>query len=155
MRLEAIRFFPLKRAKKSSFSYEAIVGVGGNEGNVKRRFVRLVRFLQNDRRLRVVQTSPILHNPAFGYVDQNDFCNAVMVIQTSLHVRALLKILLHVEKLFGRKRVFKNGPRTLDLDIIFFDNLVRNQKHISLPHPHWEERLSVIIPLVMLKQLKG
>jgi len=155
LKLERARFFPYKRAKKSDFVYDVIVGIGGNEGDVVKRFVKLYRFLQNDRRLRVIQTSPILHNPAFGYVEQPDFCNAVMVLQTSLHVRVLLKILLHVEKLFGRKRVFKNGPRTLDLDIIFFDNLMRNQKHISLPHPHWEERLSVIIPLVTLKQLKG
>jgi 2-amino-4-hydroxy-6-hydroxymethyldihydropteridine diphosphokinase len=155
LKLERIRFFPKCRAKKAFFTHETMIGLGGNEGDVKKRFVKLYRFLQNDRRLFVRMSSPVLKNPPFGYTEQADFYNAVMVVQSSLHVSALLKVLLHVEKVFGRKRVFKNGPRTLDLDIIFFDNLKRKQKHIRLPHPHWEERLSVIVPLVMLKRCKG
>jgi len=78
-----------------------------------------------------------------------------MVLETSLHVKALLKILLHVEDQFGRVRLFKNGPRTLDLDIIFFDNLKRNQHNLIVPHPKWSERLSVVVPLFMLKSFKG
>lgn len=152
MKLEKIRFFPSRNSKSNSFLYEAVIGLGGNQGDVKKRFVKLYRYFQNDRRFYVVQTSSVFRNPPFGYLKQDDFYNAVMVIQTSLHVKAMLKVLLHVEKLFGRKRSFKNAPRTLDLDIIFFDNLRRKQKHISLPHPYWEERLSVIIPLMMLKR---
>lgn len=155
MKLERIAFFPFLRSANPAFKHTVVVGIGGNEGDVKKRFVALFRFLQNDRRFFVVETSPILQNPPFGYCEQNDFYNAVMVMQTSLHVRTVLKTLLHVEKLFGRKRSFKNAPRTLDLDIIFFDTLKRKQKHLTLPHPHWAERLSVIIPLVLLKRYKG
>ena len=155
MKLKRIRYFPSHIPSQKHFKYQALIGLGGNEGDVEKRFVKLYRFLQGDRRLFITQSSPIFRNPPFGYVEQNDFYNAVMVMQTSLHVNALLKVLLHVEKVFGRKRVFKNGPRTLDLDIIFFNNLRRKQKHLSLPHPHWEERLSVIVPLVLLKQCKG
>ena len=152
MKLERIRFFPSRKAKSHTFLHKAVIGVGGNKGDVKKRFVKLYRYFQNDRRFRIVQTSSVLKNPPFGYLEQDDFYNAMMTVQTSLHVNAMLKVLLHVEKVFGRKRSFKNGPRTLDLDIIFFDNLRRKQKHISLPHPHWEERLSVMIPLMMLKR---
>lgn len=155
MKLKKIRFFPSCQRHCSSFKYEVLLGLGGNEGDVPKRFVKLYRFLQEDRRFYVKQSSPILKNPPFGYMEQKDFYNAVVLLQTSLHVNALLKVLLHVEKVFGRKRVFKNGPRTLDLDIIFFNNLRRKQKHISLPHPHWEERLSVVVPLVLLKRCKG
>ena len=155
MKLERIRFFPTCRAKKAFFAHEAMIGLGGNEGDVKKRFVKLYRFLQNDRRLFVRQSSPVLKNPPFGYTEQADFYNAVMVVQSSLHVSALLKVLLHVEKVFGRKRVFKNGPRTLDLDIIFFDRLRRNDSRLTLPHPRWSERLSVVVPLFMLKRFKG
>lgn len=155
MKLERISFFPFLRNTNSAFKHTVVVGVGGNEGDVKKRFVALFRLLQRDRRFWIVETSPILQNPAFGYTQQKDFYNAVMVMQTSLHVRTVLKVLLHVEKLFGRTRSFKNAPRTLDLDIIFFDNLKRNQKHVTLPHPHWAERFSVVIPLVLLKRCKG
>ena len=67
----------------------------------------------------------------------------------------MLKVLLHVEKVFGRKRSFKNAPRTLDLDIIFFDNQTIKQKDLIIPHPKWEERLSVKVPLSELKRFKG
>lgn len=155
MKLERIAFFPVCNPHRNAFRYEAVIGLGGNEGDVKKRFVVLYRRLLNDRRFHVRETSPVLENPPFGYTKQNDFHNAVMILETSLHVKALLKILLHVEDQFGRVRRFKNGPRTLDLDIIFFDNLKRNQHNLIVPHPRWSERLSVVVPLFMLKSFKG
>jgi len=131
------------------------VGVGGNEGEVKRRFVKLYRNLLDDKRFSIVETSSIFKNPPFGYLEQPDFYNAVMVLQTSLSAKMTLKILLHVEHIFGRKRIFKNGPRTLDLDIIFFNNQTIKQKDLIIPHPKWEERLSVKVPLSELKRYKG
>ena len=155
MRLERIRFFPSYRTLIKPFKHRCLVGVGGNEGDVKKRFVRLYRFLQDDSRFGVCATSAVLKNPPFGYLEQDDFYNTVMMVRTSLHVKTALRLFLHVEKRFGRKRSFKNAPRTLDLDIIFFDNLKRKQKHLTLPHPYWEKRLSDIIPLMMLKRCKG
>ncbi|MDD2383168.1 MAG: 2-amino-4-hydroxy-6-hydroxymethyldihydropteridine diphosphokinase [Sulfurospirillaceae bacterium] len=153
MKLERISFFPNIQASNTAFKYRVVVGVGGNEGDVKKRFVKLMRYLQNDRRLHVVESSLVFKNPPFGYLEQNDFYNAVLVMQTSLAPKALLKILLHVEALFGRVRVFKNGPRTLDLDIIFFSNKRIHQKGLIVPHPRWMERLSVCVPLSMLHNL--
>ncbi|NCD11799.1 MAG: 2-amino-4-hydroxy-6-hydroxymethyldihydropteridine diphosphokinase [Epsilonproteobacteria bacterium] len=155
MKLEKIRFFPSYRRSEKTYPYRALIGVGGNEGEVKKRFVALYRLLQNDPRLHVQESSPLFKNPPFGYAHQNDFYNAVMVVETSLHVNALLKILLHVEKRFRRVRLFKNGPRTLDLDIIFFNHERRHQKHVTIPHPQWQERLSVGVPLLALKRFKG
>lgn len=150
MKLEKIRFFPLLRSTKVAYKHTAVVGLGGNEGDVKKRFVKLYRYFQNDRRFCVIKTSPIFKNPPFGYEKQADFYNAVMVVKTSLASAFLLKILLHVEHIFGRVRVFKNGPRTLDLDIIFFDNQNIKRKNLVIPHPRWDERLSVKVPLAML-----
>lgn len=143
----------MRKMQKNAFKYKVVVGVGGNEGDVKKRFVKLARYLQNDRRLHVIQSSFVFKNPPFGYLEQNDFYNAVLVMQTSLAPKALLKILLHVEAVFGRVRLFKNGPRTLDLDIIFFNNQRLTQKGLIVPHPKWEERLSVCVPLSMLHNL--
>ena len=153
MKLERISFFPIHKGRKDAFKYKVVVGVGGNEGDVKKRFVKLARYLQDDRRLHVIESSLVFKNPPFGYLEQNDFYNAVLVMQTSLAPKALLKILLHVEALFGRVRVFKNGPRTLDLDIIFFSHKRICQKGLIVPHPKWEERLSVCVPLSMLQNV--
>ncbi|AFL67638.1 2-amino-4-hydroxy-6-hydroxymethyldihydropteridine diphosphokinase [Sulfurospirillum barnesii] len=155
MKLEKIRFFPTCKTTVAPYRYEAFIGIGGNEGNVKKRFVALYRLLQDDPRIFVQKSSSVFQNPPFGYANQNDFYNAVMVIRTSLHVNALLKILLHVENKFRRIRLFENGPRTLDLDIIFFNNYKRHQKHVIVPHPKWQERLSVRVPLLVLKRFKG
>ena len=64
--------------------------------------------------------------------------------------KKLLNYLLHLEKKFGRKRSFENAPRTLDLDMIFFDNRVINTPSLTLPHPSWSIRESVVIPLAGL-----
>ena len=60
--------------------------------------------------------------------------------------------MLRVEKVFGRKRLFKDGPRTLDIDIIFYENVKMETKELTLPHPGWRERESVLIPLSMMKR---
>lgn len=150
MKLEKIRFFPMHRTTDVCFRHLVVVGIGGNEGDVKKRFVKLYRFFHNDRRFFITATSPVFQNPPFGHLDQADFYNALWVMKTSRSAKETLKILLHVEAIFGRVRSIKNGPRTLDLDIIFFDNKNIKQKDLIIPHPRWTERLSVRVPLAML-----
>ena len=151
MTLSRSRFFPMRVGKKEGFKYEVILGIGGNEGAVKKRFTRLVRHWMRERRVHVTQTSPILRNPPFGYLDQSDFYNAVMRVQTSMDAFSFLRFLHQTEKRFGRVRTFKNAPRTLDLDIIFFDNHVYHRSGLTVPHPHWSERPSVVIPLGLMR----
>lgn len=155
MKLERIRFFPAYKKAKKHFAHSVVVGLGGNEGDVKKRFVKLYRLFLDDPRFFIQESSYVFQNPPFGYLDQPDFYNAVVVLQTSLNAKALLKVLLRFEHLFGRVRLFKNGPRTLDLDIIFFDNQKIQQPNLIVPHPRWQERASVIVPLFTLKSFKG
>jgi len=136
-----------KRSTKSSLRYETVVGIGGNLGDVKRRFEHLFFYLKGEKRVDLVQTSLILKNPPFGYVDQDDFFNSIIVLKTSMQPKDFLAYLMRVEKKFGRRRSFANAPRTLDLDIIFFDNRVINTEKLTLPHASWSQRESVIIPL--------
>ena len=87
---------------------------------------------------------------AFGYENQADFLNAVLEIKSSLYALRVLKIMLNYEKIFGRKRSFKNAPRTLDIDIIDFSAKIRQSERLRLPHPKACQRLSVILPLAMM-----
>ncbi|WP_331775337.1 2-amino-4-hydroxy-6-hydroxymethyldihydropteridine diphosphokinase [Sulfurospirillum sp. 1612] len=139
--------FPKRYKKKAFFKHQVVVGIGGNIGNVLGRFDAVFRYFKKDRRFHIVQTSPILKNPPFGYLEQADFFNAVFVLQTSMAPREMLKNLLHIEQLQKRERSFKNAPRSMDLDIIFFDDIRIKSAKLTIPHPKWSERISVMIPL--------
>ena len=133
---------------KSSHRYKVTVGIGGNVGDVKRRFEHLFTFLKKDKRIELLQTSLILKNPPFGFIDQDDFLNSIIVLQISMQPVAFLDYLHRVEKKFMRKRSFANAPRTLDLDIIFFDNRFIKTNKLTIPHSSWSKRESVVIPLM-------
>ena len=146
------KHYPMISKNYTSRSHHALLGIGGNMGDVVRRFEHLYHFLVQSPFITVVETSPILKNPPFGYLEQDDFYNAVMDIRSRLTPRELLDYILRVERRFGRKRHFSNGPRTLDIDMIFYDDRVIDTERLTLPHPHWQDRESVVVPL---KQMKG
>jgi len=139
--------FSYKTKKKTTHRYRVTVGVGGNIGDLKRRFEHLFYYLKKDKRVELLQTSLILKNPPFGFVKQDDFFNSILVLQVSMQPIVFLDYLMRLEKKFARKRSFVNAPRTLDLDIIFFDNRVVDKPTLQIPHAKWFERDSVIIPL--------
>ncbi|MEA1920486.1 MAG: 2-amino-4-hydroxy-6-hydroxymethyldihydropteridine diphosphokinase [Campylobacterota bacterium] len=141
------RLFPSQFSKRSSLRYVSTVGIGGNIGDVVRRFIHLVYALKRFRGVDVMECSVILKNPPFGYAKQDDFYNAILKLKTSMTPRRFLDFLLRLEKRFGRKRSFANAPRTLDLDMIFFDARIIKTARLTLPHPHWSQRESVVIPL--------
>jgi 2-amino-4-hydroxy-6-hydroxymethyldihydropteridine diphosphokinase len=140
--------FPYTTRIKSKHRFKTVVGIGGNVGDVRRRFEHLFIVLQKDKRVSLVKTSLILKNPPFGYTNQDDFFNSILVLKTSMQPKLFLQYLLRLEKKFGRKRTFANAPRTLDLDIIFFDNRKINTKDLIVPHPFYAQRESVMIPLI-------
>ena len=130
------------------------LGIGGNVGDTLRHFEHLFFYFQRSSLVNILETAPILKNPPFGYTDQADFYNSVILIETNLTPKALLRYILKTEKRFGRKRLFKDAPRTLDIDIIFYENIVMNSKVLKLPHPGWSKRDSVLIPLSYMKGSK-
>ena len=144
--LEYINFYPSLCFKSKKHNL-ALIGVGGNIKNTKRRFKKLFLYLKKFSKIDIIKTSPILKNPPFGYKEQPYFYNAVIKIKTNLTPHELLRCLQHIEKIFGRKRTFKDAPRTLDLDIIFFNNINIKSKKLTIPHHGWKKRTSVIVPL--------
>ena len=139
--------FPYESKSKISHRYQAVVGIGGNIGDVKRRFEHLFFSIKREKRVELLSTALILKNPPFGFKDQDDFFNSIIVFTTDMQPHVFLDYLMRLEKKYGRRRSFANAPRTLDLDIIFFDNRVINSVKLTVPHPSWYKRESVIIPL--------
>ena len=141
-------FFPAK-IKKSTKRNIALIGIGCNVGNCIRRFKKLYLFLSDHPKIDIIQTSIIYKNPPFGYLDQPDFYNSVLIVKTDFSPYELLNFLMYVEKKFGRIRSFKNAPRTLDLDIILYNNVKVNTEKLKIPHPFFKKRDSVLVPLAL------
>lgn len=139
--------YPKKLKKSSSKKYLVTIGIGGNIGNMKKTFDKLLLCLKSDKRFDILKTSPLLLNPPFGYLNQNDFLNGIIAIKTNLCPNDFLKAMQRYENRFGRKRSFQDAPRTLDIDIIFFANKKIHTKKLIIPHTDWANRESVIIPL--------
>lgn len=94
----------------------------------------------------VLCCSPVYRTKPVGYADQSDFLNAVFLAETSLTPAELYKSLSKIEQEAGRVRLFKNGPRTLDLDIILYADKVSDDPFVTLPHPRAADRAFVLIP---------
>ena len=139
--------FPKKFNSNSLKKYSVIIGIGGNIGNTKKIFDKLILCLKKDSRFTLLITSPLLKNPPFGFLEQSDFLNGIIRLKTNLCPNSFLKAMQRYENKFGRKRSFQDAPRTLDIDIIFFENKKINTKNLIIPHKNWANRESVIIPL--------
>jgi len=149
------RVFGLNINKYQCKNGVSLIGVGGNLGDSKRLFFKLLIKLKKDALVRVIATAPIYKNPPFGYANQPYFYNTLFLIETKLTPMNLLRYLLHIEKHFGRKRLFANAPRTLDLDILLYNKRKINKgDKLIIPHPHWQSRNSVLVPLYYLKEVE-
>ena len=95
----------------------------------------------------VISQSPIYQTPPWGYEDQPDFLNQVVFGQTVLPPEDLLVYLKQIETKVGRKPTFRYGPRLVDLDIIFYGNLIMDKDELQIPHPRMHERAFVLVPL--------
>ncbi len=95
----------------------------------------------------VLARSHVYETPPWGYTDQPAFLNMAVKAETSLGPESLLKRLKQVEVEVGREPGIRYGPRIIDLDILFYDNLVLNEENLVIPHPRLAERAFVLVPL--------
>jgi 2-amino-4-hydroxy-6-hydroxymethyldihydropteridine diphosphokinase len=95
----------------------------------------------------IVKESPIYLTSPWGYEDQPDFLNQILEVRTKLRPRRLLRYLKRIEKKMGRLETFRNGPRLIDLDILFYGQRVIDRCGLTVPHPRLHERAFVLVPL--------
>jgi 2-amino-4-hydroxy-6-hydroxymethyldihydropteridine diphosphokinase len=95
----------------------------------------------------VVHQSAIYATPPWGYTDQPEFLNQVIEVDTLLHPLPLLHLLKSIEAEMGRVETFRNGPRLIDLDILFYGQEVVEGELVRIPHPRLQERAFVLVPL--------
>ena len=123
----------------------ALIALGSNVGAREAHLRYAVERLSTLGR--VEQVSSFHETYPVGYLDQARFLNAALVLDTFLPPETLLRELIRIEAERGRQRSIPNGPRTLDLDLLMYDDLEMVSAELTLPHPRMQERLFVLAPL--------
>ena len=128
----------------------ALIALGGNVGEVRATFQKAIANICGMTQGALLARSSDYATPPWGDEQQARFVNACIDIETSLDPHALLFTLHKIEKKFGRDRLSETrwGPRTLDLDLIAYDDLSLDQPELTLPHPRLFERAFVLVPLL-------
>jgi 2-amino-4-hydroxy-6-hydroxymethyldihydropteridine diphosphokinase len=128
---------------------EALLGLGGNVGDVRTTLDKAIALLADNKDIILRARSSDYATPPWGVRDQPPFINLAIAVETTLSPRALLDRALEVERALGRDRARETrwGPRTIDIDLIAYDDLVLNEPDLALPHPRLFERAFVLVPL--------
>jgi len=127
--------------------HRVFIGLGSNMGDRLEYLERAVSNLQADAHFRDIRTSGYIETAPYGGVEQDDFLNGALEAKTLYGPEELLARLQEEERLADRKREVHWGPRTLDLDILFYDDLIWDKKELSIPHPDMKNRQFVLEPL--------
>ncbi len=126
---------------------QVFIGIGSNKNHPYFRIYTVLRQINRIRKTTIVKKSSLYETKPLGPKMQPNFINAVIEIKTELKPNELLKELQNLEKLHNRKKTKRWGPRSIDLDILIYDNLIMNTEQLVIPHPGVEYRDFVIIPL--------
>ena len=124
----------------------ACVAVGANLGDAVATVQQALCDVAALHDTQVVRISSLYRSAPYE-AEGPEFINAVVLLETQLTPLALLYALQHLEQQCGRERPYKNAPRTLDLDVIFYGEVVQSSTELTLPHPRWHERAFVLHPL--------
>jgi len=125
----------------------SFLSIGSNMGDREWYLKSAIKRLDNHPQIQVIKKSSIYETDPVGYTEQNLFLNMVVKIITDLSPFDLLSYILQIENEHGRKREIKWGPRTLDLDILLYNNENIETEQLFVPHPRMKERSFVLIPL--------
>lgn len=128
---------------------KAYLLIGGNMGNREQQLQQAAALI-GQRIGKVVKSSALYETAAWGKTDQPAFLNQALLVETQLEPLPLLQNILSIELEMGRERLEKNGPRTIDIDIIFYDDAIIDEPGLVVPHPAMSQRRFVLTPLAEL-----
>ncbi|MEM1244005.1 MAG: 2-amino-4-hydroxy-6-hydroxymethyldihydropteridine diphosphokinase [Pseudomonadota bacterium] len=133
---------------KQFFTHQVFIGLGSNLNQPEKQVKAAIKTLKNQQYFKLVNQSPLYHSKPLANLDQPDYCNAVVKLQTDLTAEALLNTTQALEIDLGRQ--VKNtrwAARVIDLDILLFDKLIMTSERLTLPHPGLLHRDFVLKPL--------
>ena len=128
----------------------AYLGLGTNMGDRQFYLKEACRMLSENEKITILKISKIYETKAWGYTQQDDFLNICVELDTLIKPMELLEVCQQIEEELNRVRTIRWGPRTIDVDILFFNHIISKDEKLILPHPRIKERAFVIIPLMDL-----
>lgn len=131
---------------------KAYLGLGTNMGDRENYLRQACEIIKGHSQINLLKISHVYETKAWGYTDQADFLNICIEIETTLSPMELLEVCNLIEEELNRVRIIRWGPRTIDVDILFFDNIISKEEILTLPHPRIKERAFVLIPLMDLNE---
>lgn len=129
-------------------NHTVYLGIGSNVGDRKEFLQAAVDAMPPE--VQPIALSPIYQTPAWGYTDQGAFLNRVVKTETQLSPDALLEYVKNLEASVGRTPTFHWGPREIDIDILFYDEIEHSSEKLTIPHPGIPSRAFVLAPLADL-----
>ena len=134
------------------------LGLGSNLGNKTDNLKKAINLIKNFPKTKIVNISKVYETKAWGYTKQDNFLNLCLEIKSNLSPKELLRKCQSIENKLKRERDIKWGPRTIDIDILIYQDFNLDSKELTLPHPRIKERAFVIWPLLDLNdklEIKG
>jgi 2-amino-4-hydroxy-6-hydroxymethyldihydropteridine diphosphokinase len=122
------------------------ISLGSNLGNRRKNLIRAVSLLKKNR-VRIIKTSSLYETFPVGFLAQPWFINRVLEIETDMKPETFLSLVKNIEKRMGRKHTIQNGPRCIDIDILFAENRILQTEKLQIPHPELANRNFVLVPL--------
>lgn len=130
--------------------HEAYIGIGSNMGDKEGYLKQAILFLGEFPTIKVIKSADFIVTKPVGYLDQDDFLNGCLEVQTTLTPLELLGVLQEAEKKADRERSIHWGPRTLDMDLLLYDDQVLDSERLLVPHSEMHKRRFVLEPLAKL-----
>lgn len=128
---------------------KAILSLGTNLNGRLKNLKTAVKFLKNIPGTKILKISKVYETEPFGVPNkQNNYYNCCLLLETKLNPHDLLDICLEIELLMGRTRPYKNAPRIIDIDLIYYENESYNDQNLILPHPRAKDRAFVLLPIL-------
>lgn len=127
---------------------EYVLSMGTNIGDRKQNIEKAIESINSIPYTDVIKCSKIYETEPVGYARQDDFYNIVLLVSSEFEPHEMLGLCLGIEAGFGRKRGIKNGPRILDIDVIFAENEKIDTKNLEIPHQRYNERRFVLEPML-------
>ena len=132
----------------------AVLALGANLGDRQKTIETAIEQLAAQKKIRVLEKSPLVESVALTESGLDDslpaYLNGVIKIATQLRPKKLLAVMTRIENLHGRIRLHKWGSRTLDIDIISYEDFFKSSKHLTIPHPRAHQRAFVLVPWTMM-----
>ena len=126
---------------------KAVLGLGTNMGDRLKNLENALNCINLLSKTKIVKSSAIYETEPWGYTEQAQFLNCALLVETELSPNVLLGACLGIEAALGRVRVFKNGPRIIDIDLLLYEGFEANTDELTVPHKFIRERDFVLVPL--------